>query len=164
MFFRTGYGTGAVLLRPHGYSGGVPETVPGSMRGGMATNRRMRRRVFLAKHPTCIFCGGETPATTEDHVPSRQLFHGRNWPEEFIFPACQRCNADTRHEEQVVAMLARLYPDAETEEKRKEMERIIKAVDSNYPEVLVEMQPSSHQVRGFLRLRTHKTIPLGRMM
>jgi len=70
-------------------------------------DRARRRREFLKKHPLCCFCGGTTPATTIDHVPSRQLFNNKGWPEGYEFPACELCNGAARDAEQVVAMLAR---------------------------------------------------------
>ena len=63
---------------------------------------RSSLRSFLEEHRHCIFCGGDTPATTQDHVPSRQLFSQRWWPEGYVFPACTGCN----RAEQVVSLLA----------------------------------------------------------
>lgn len=65
-----------------------------------------RKKLFLAQHPLCCFCGGHRPSAEPDHVPSRVLFDKRQWPEGFEFPACIDCNRATRHDEQVVAMLS----------------------------------------------------------
>ena len=117
----------------------------------MPNNRRRQMREFFERHPTCIFCGGGTPATTRDHVPSRQMFLKRSWPEGFEFPSCEACNAATAHQEQVVAMLARINPDGATETEQKETQSIIKAVGRNYPTILQELRPSARQARDFLK-------------
>src|SRR5947209_20248260 len=102
-------------------------------------NRKRQTREFLIRHPICIFCGGSEPATTRDHVPSRQTFHLREWPEGYVFPSCARCNRATKDTEQVMAMLSRMGPDPNSIAHRLEVKRIISAVANNYPEVLMEM-------------------------
>jgi hypothetical protein len=115
----------------------------------MSRKRSQILRDFLAHHPTCIFCGGNTPATTQDHVPSRQTFHNRAWPEGYEFPSCESCNKATRHEEQVIAMFSRLYPEGKTDAEKKEMVAIINAVRRNYPSVIRELQPSPDQIERY---------------
>ncbi len=87
-------------------------------------------------------------ATEEDHVPSRILFNDKQWPEGYVFPACAACNRASRHDEQVVAMLARIYPGATSEKERKAIEERIRAVAHNFPDVLLEMKPTANQVRN----------------
>src|SRR5438067_2662504 len=106
-----------------------------------------RKRIFLVQHPLCCFCGGAAPSAEPDHVPSRVLFDNRQWPEGFEFPACVRCNRATRHDEQVVAMLSRLYPDAIADEGKAETYERIRAVAHNYPDILKEMEPTGDQIR-----------------
>lgn len=106
------------------------------------------KKKFLAAHPICCFCGGQTSATEPDHVPSRVFFENRQWPEGFEFPACVQCNRATRHDEQVVAMLSWIYPDPSTDEGKAEVYERIRAVQHNYPAVLKEMQPSVRQLRN----------------
>ena len=111
-------------------------------------SKSQRKKDFLSKHPTCYFCGGETPAAEPDHIPSRVLFDNRQWPEGYEFPACVLCNRATRHDEQVVAMLSRTYPDATTPEGKKEVEERIRAVAHNYPEIIQELLPTVRQKRN----------------
>src|SRR5947208_16124188 len=47
---------------------------------GKMSQARNKRERFFADHPTCCFCGGETPATTVDHIPSRNHFSERIAP------------------------------------------------------------------------------------
>ena len=117
------------------------------------------RNKFLAQHPLCCFCGGETPSAEPDHVPSRVFFESRQWPEGFEFPACVRCNRATRHDEQVVAMLSWIYPDPTTEKGKTEVEERIRAVAHNYPAVIDEMRPSVHQVRNAMKKYGLKAAP-----
>src|SRR5436190_22374266 len=112
-------------------------------------SRRKQLRSFLELHPTCIFCGGAAPATTQDHVPSRQLFTDRWWPEEYVFPACARCNQSTRRAEQVVALLSRFGPGETNDNEDREFRSVLTAVQNNDPEILREMFPSRAQVADF---------------
>lgn len=111
---------------------------------GLSKDRKAR---FLSEHPHCCFCGGATPSAEPDHVPSRAFFRAKQWPEGYEFPACVPCNRATRHDEQVVAMLSRLYPDPSTEEEKAEMRERVRAVAHNYPDVLRETQPNLRQLR-----------------
>lgn len=110
-----------------------------------------RKKKFLAKHPYCCFCGGCAHSEEPDHIPSRVLFENRQWPEGYEFPACETCNRESRHDEQVVAMLSRIYPDADTEQGKKEVYERIRAVGHNYPDLLQEMKPSARQVRTAIK-------------
>lgn len=112
----------------------------------MGANAR-RKKAFLAAHPLCCYCGGTAPSTEPDHMPSRILFDSRKWPEGFEFPSCVACNRATRHDEQVIAMLSRLYPDPVTPQGKAEVQERIRAVSHNYPGVLEEMRPSIEQLR-----------------
>ena len=70
-----------------------------------------------------------------------------------MFPACESCNSGTGREEQVVAMLSRLYPDGETGDQIAETARIIRAVAQYDPDVIREVSPSDEDVTAFLRRR-----------
>lgn len=117
----------------------------------MMGTKAKRKKEFLEKHPYCCFCGGRIKSEEPDHIPSRVLFDNRQWPEGYEFPACKTCNRETRHDEQVVAMLSRIYPDADTEEEKKEVYERIRAVGHNYPGLLEEMKPSARQVRTAIK-------------
>src|SRR6516164_6194295 len=113
-------------------------------------NRRRQLSEFLAKHPACIFCGGRARAVTQDHVPSRQLFVERWWPEGYVFPSCDPCNQSTKRAEQVVAMLSRIGPGDKTPREERELKKIITGVRNNDPDVLHEMWPTEQQVQDLL--------------
>jgi hypothetical protein len=77
------------------------------------------------------------------------MFVNREWPEGYEFPSCQSCNNATRHDEQVMAMISRLYPEGRTDAERKEMSRIIEAVRKNYPGVIPELLPTPEMLRRY---------------
>lgn len=110
--------------------------------------KSQKREAFLRLHPNCCFCGGRTPAEEVDHVPSRATFRSRHWPEGYEFPACVSCNRNTRYDELVVAMLARIYPDARTDAERAEVHELMRSIAHNLPGVLQEMQPTARQLRN----------------
>lgn len=126
---------------------------------GEAKRNRRRKSAFLEKHPYCCFCGGTTPATTIDHVPSRQMFSLKRRPKGLEMPACHTCNQGTRNHEQVAAMLGRIYPDGATHAEREEAGRIMKAVKKNVPSLLEEMIPSIKQEQKFIAAQP--SLPMG---
>jgi hypothetical protein len=121
--------------------------------GGQMGDKKRRKQTFLAAHPICCFCGGDTPANTEDHVPARGIFDGRQWPEGYSFPACEPCNGATWHDEKVVAMLARLlnFDDNTTELQNYETRRAMDAVRQAFPEAYPAMRLRPNEVRNFFK-------------
>jgi hypothetical protein len=121
----------------------------------MGQNKQRKERFFL-EHPTCIYCGSDTPATTQDHWPPRSFFIGRIWPEGFVFPACRKCNAASRIDEMLMAMLCRLsiknaglcLPGSDAFNEWKSIAGGVKRVR---PEVYDSMLMSIQQKRAELR-------------
>jgi len=111
------------------------------------SEKKTRKLRFLAQHPKCCFCAGDKPAAELDHVPGRVFFRGRHGPVGYEFPACVECNQATRLDEQAVALLARMYPDAETEEAQGEIVKLMGEVRNNHPKLFEEMNPSIRQYR-----------------
>lgn len=85
-------------------------------------------------------------------MPSRGVFLNRQWPVGYSFPACAACNASTRHEEKIVAMLSRLDPFKEpTPAEEAEAEKAMRAVFAAYPELAKQMIPSANEMRHALK-------------
>src|ERR1017187_879161 len=95
-------------------------------------NASRRRTLFIAKHPMCCYCGGNTPTATEDHWPSRAIFNQRQWPEGYVFPACEQCNAATADDETLFAMLCRINQDAITPEANLHMQKLMMAMKERH--------------------------------
>jgi hypothetical protein len=111
-----------------------------------------RKREFLAKNSTCLFCGGQERATTIDHIPSRSFFLRRQWPESFEFPACQPCNSITANSEQLAAFICRIRPDAGwPAELVQELSALMRGIYNNYRGLIAGLRPSARQVRRWLR-------------
>lgn len=117
---------------------------------GRAAENKKR---FLKQHPKCCFCGGEREATTTDHIPSRAVFVGRNWPEGYEYPACIECNRDTAQDEQVVALISRFGLHDPRPGEDKELEKLLLGIRNNNPNVLRELQLRPIEVKRFLRNR-----------
>ncbi len=103
---------------------------------------------FKQDHPYCCFCRGVRPTETEDHVPSRAMFNKRQWPEGYVFPACNRCNSSTKLDEQIVALLSRAYPDSVSEVERREFVGQARGLLSSFPELVDELKPTDDQERA----------------
>ena len=117
---------------------------------------RGSKKSFLSAYPYCCFCGGDTQATTIDHVPSIQLFSLRQRPAGLEFPACRKCNEATRIDELVVAWLARTYPDPTTEKERAEVRKLLKKIKRRRPLLLSELEPSWRQQYDFAKTEFRK--------
>lgn len=115
----------------------------GILGNSLVGSKKYIKNQFLRDHPTCCFCGGSTPTEELDHIPSRVLFNDRQWPEGYIFPACIKCNRVSRHDEQVVAMLSRFYPDPNTQNSKSVFVERVRAVHHNYPEIIEELNSTS---------------------
>jgi hypothetical protein len=113
--------------------------------------KQERRQTFLQQHPVCCFCGGSQRATTEDHFPPRAIFHDRQWPEGYVFPACASCNAATAKHELLVSMLARLGSNARATTHYDELKQLVQAVANNFPGILESMRMSLSEKRAWLR-------------
>jgi hypothetical protein len=99
----------------------------------------------------CIFCGGEEPATTEDHVPAKAFFEDRKWPEGFVFPACKPCNDATRPDEQLIAFLAPLGDPEFDPEKNQVWKNLMTGIRNNHREVYSGLMMSTKEKRRALR-------------
>ena len=112
---------------------------------------KKRHAAFLAANPTCCFCGGTQPATTEDHFPPRAMFRDRTWPEGYVFPACESCNGATAKDELLVAMLGRVLPDSDEPKHRVQLENLMKSVNNNFPGLLESMRMSANEKKKWLK-------------
>lgn len=87
---------------------------------------KARKLQFFNNHPFCCFCGGAEAATTEDHIPGRAIFENRVWPEGYVFPACQKCNAESSDDEIVVSIIGTISENhKKTDTQTKEFKRRI---------------------------------------
>lgn len=122
----------------------------------MARRHALRRARFFSENPTCIFCGGRTPAQEEDHVPGRVFFKNKTWPEGYVFPACQPCNRATRQDEQLLAFTALLNDAGSDDGLSSEWHARKQALANNFPEVYRQLLPGAQGVRRVLR---HYALP-----
>lgn len=110
----------------------------------MSESRAKRRAhdAVFAECPNCIYCAGEVPATSIDHVPPRVIFRGRQRPKGLEFASCQSCNEGTSKADLVAGLLSRLAPDAETDQERDELKKLLRETENNVPGLLQEMHIS----------------------
>jgi hypothetical protein len=94
---------------------------------------------MLANANGCIYCAGANAATTVEHMPPRSIFEGKQRPKGLEFPACAECNNGTSHSDLIAAMLARLWPNADTATGTRDIAKILRAVANNVPAILPEM-------------------------
>ncbi|WP_375208749.1 hypothetical protein [Hyphomonas jannaschiana] len=129
--------------------------------------RKRRLQAFKAEHPICCYCA-KAPTETIDHLPNRDCFVGRAFPEGFEFPACSTCNSKSRQAEQIVAIyLALLARDGFPPEERNLTEKAI-ALKNNFPQLIPDLNLSANQKRrafeyhdiGYLESQTFAESPV----
>ncbi|HWW99981.1 hypothetical protein [Collimonas sp.] len=113
-------------------------------------SKSKRLKAFLTKHPICCYCSGQTPATTEDHWPSRSIFDQRKWPEGYVFPACTRCNNATASDEALFALLCRLNQEHLDAAKSEQTKKLLMAVNERLPAIYRSFFQSPNQIRRWL--------------
>lgn len=113
----------------------------------MGESKQKRRAHEAVRHdcPWCIYCGGDVPSTTVDHVPPIIMFAERKRPKGLEFGSCEACNRGTKHADLVAAMIGRSMPDSRTEAARTETKRIFSAINNNIPGLLQELYLSPEQ-------------------
>jgi hypothetical protein len=102
-------------------------------------HKMSKTRRFLKEHPYCCFCGGSAPASTSDHVPPKACFPDGFWPEEFEFPACEKCNHGTAKNDQIFGFYAMLLDSNDATRSNAYTAKLNKLRDgiaNNYPEAL----------------------------
>jgi hypothetical protein len=114
--------------------------------------KKRKLQVFIEKHPICCFCG-RSQTQTIDHVPNRACFIGREYPEEFEFPACEFCNAATRQADHVFGFYVRCLDQDASTYRQDEFQRLISGMKNNYPSALPNAGLTANQVRRGLRHR-----------
>ncbi len=111
---------------------------------GSATKHRQQ---FLAKHPLCIFCGGNRQAVSIEHCPPRAMFQNRQWPEGFEFPACLACNEGSSDHDLIVAMMARMDPFEDRGNLDGRHIGLMTMVNRQYPGLFERMLFSANEAR-----------------
>lgn len=99
----------------------------------------------------CVFCGGSEIATTEEHCPPRALFLDKQWPEGFIFPACNNCNHGSRDEDLLIAFISRSDPFLDRGDSDGRMVGLIARIEKRFPNLLSAMRPSPSEARRMNR-------------
>ena len=101
---------------------------------------KKRRDIIMEGQPNCIFCGGNTPADTIDHIPPKVIFRNKQWPEDFEFSGCASCNNGSKSYDYLIGFMARFTDDKiHNEHDIEEMMRFMKSVSINYPNVVKAM-------------------------
>lgn len=106
------------------------------------TKRLSKTQRFLREHPYCCFCGGTEPSTTIDHVPPKACFPDGFCPEEFEFPGCEKCNAESRRDDQLFGFYSQLLDFNESNRTPADVAKITKLRDSiahNFPDALPDI-------------------------
>ena len=106
---------------------------------GQAKQKERSQAALLAANPFCVYCGGANPATTIDHLPPRIMFRGKLRPRQFEFPCCEPCNKGTKGTDQLIAWIGRIFPDPATESDKADVQKILRGLKNNMPDVLREM-------------------------
>ena len=104
-----------------------------------------RKRV-LNEYPYCVYCGGENPATTVDHIPPTGMFPKRDRPPGLFVPSCEVCNRNSRVVDDIAAFFTAIRMGS-SEDSARHLAKQLQAMSNNHPEVLIEGYPTIGQLR-----------------
>ena len=126
--------------------------------------KRRAHAAVLDGCPWCIYCGGDTPATTVDHVPPIIMFAQRRRPKGLEFGSCEPCNGGTKHADLVAAMIGRSMPDSKMDADREEMKGIFSAVEITFPDFCrnCTCHASSNRLQDGRKKMAGCLVPMGR--
>src|SRR5262245_45838059 len=108
---------------------------------GEKKRRSLTLEAFVQQHPWCCFCGGSVPTTTRDHQPATICFPRKDRPKGLEFPACERCNSQTKYDEALLAFVCRLAGSLRSN-SRPDYERISGlpgTIEQAFPGLLARM-------------------------
>lgn len=111
---------------------------------GMA---QIRRKQFFATNPTCIFCGGEVPATTIEHCPPKAMFDQKRWPEGYEFSACAKCNNGSSDQDLIISWMARIDHTDLSAEGDLQTAGLLKAVHRQHPKLMRQLLPTAVEAK-----------------
>lgn len=97
----------------------------------------------------CCFCAGEAIADTRDHQPALVFFNKRQHPDEFVFPACRRCNEASRASENFVRILA--VPESIDGEDHSRWLTLLQWTKRNHPTLIDDLLPDTRFIRNVLK-------------
>jgi hypothetical protein len=102
---------------------------------------KSRTTHFIEQHPCCCFCGGATPTTSIDHQPAMIIFPDKQRPKGMEYPACDRCNGQTKADEALLGLVSRMAgsfrPSVRPDPHR--IAGMISTVNQAYPGLAVRM-------------------------
>jgi hypothetical protein len=114
----------------------------------------------------CVFCGGDSPATTIDHVPHRAIFLGRRRPAGLEFAACNQCNGGFADTDIVAALMSRISVGTDTEEDRGELGPLFRQAERRVPGLLADLRPAfGRRAREIVQPgETHQVVEIGEIV
>jgi hypothetical protein len=95
---------------------------------------------LLTKCPFCIYCGGNVPATTVDHMPPAICFRWKHRPKGLEFSSCAICNNGASRADYVAGLVSRFYEPNEETDYVGELAEMFKSLSTNVPGLLEEMK------------------------
>lgn len=124
--------------------------------------RRKNQKKLLAEHRECIFCAGQRPATTIEHMPNKGMFPRKLRPPGLEFPSCEPCNLGTRWAEDIAAFIGSVQLNS-TDEGSEHFEKKLQHLARNNPAALDALRPTSRQRREAAKLYPEEDAPAGAM-
>lgn len=115
---------------------------------GQSREKRIR---FFELNPICCFCGGNTLATTIDHIPSRACFSGKIGPDGYEFPACDGCQTRLRQEEQFFAFMCHLSDRDNSNYDNATSRKLMMGIRNNLPHLYPSIVKGANARRRGLR-------------
>lgn len=123
---------------------------------GQARINRRAHSAVIDKMPFCIYCGGQEPASTVDHMPPAVCFRWRQRPKGLEFSACKICNEGASYADYVAGLVSRFFEPNNEGKYVEELISMFRSVSTNIPGLLEEMK----KPRGSEKLALNR-LPVG---
>jgi hypothetical protein len=107
----------------------------------MGEQKRKRRAhdAILQKGGDCVYCAGNRPVTSIEHMPPISMFRAKDRPKGLELLSCDQCNQGTKDADQVASLLGRIYPNSRHPDDRRDISKLLGGVENNIPGLLQEM-------------------------